>query len=371
MNPRNSLAALAMALFLLGSRAGLAAPLGTAFTYQGQIEQSGQALDGTADVLFTLFDAATAGTQIGAPQQLNGITVERGLFTANINFGATVFNGDARWLEVAVRSPSGVGVFTTLTPRQSVNATPYALQTRGIHVNSVSNVGIGTSTPAKKLTVAGDMEIGTNSGDYRHLRIGGGNCSGFLYGSYPAWGDGIHMGYNYYADASGTHRIIASDGQTSRLSLGYGYAALATGGINQVPINRLTVSSAGNVGLGTDNPSAKLDVRGNVKLGPTGQYFAPAGEENLRMIRGIVDGAGNILQGTGFTATRLLVGLFKITFNVAFVGIPTVTATARAGTPSRFAQSWVDGPTEAYVYINDHSGNSIDGIFHFCAMGPR
>src|SRR5207245_818443 len=58
------------------------------------------------------------------------------------------------------------------------------------------NVGIGTTTPGKRLTVAGDAEIGINNADYHHLRVGGGNSDGFLYGSYHRLGDGIHLGYN-------------------------------------------------------------------------------------------------------------------------------------------------------------------------------
>src|SRR5690606_1852744 len=33
-------------------------------------------------------------------------------------------------------------------------------------------------------TAAGNLSLGTGSGDYRHMRIGGGNSDGFLYGSY-------------------------------------------------------------------------------------------------------------------------------------------------------------------------------------------
>ncbi|MBI5765778.1 hypothetical protein HZA71_00950, partial [Candidatus Falkowbacteria bacterium] len=84
------------------------------------------------------------------------------------------------------------------------------------------NVGIGTVTPAKKLTVNGDMEIGTSAGSYKHLRLGGGNSSGFLYGSFAKYADGIHLGYNYYADTAGANQIINTGGPTSRLSLGYG-----------------------------------------------------------------------------------------------------------------------------------------------------
>ena len=50
--------------------------------------------------------------------------VGNGLFTAAINtgneFGGTAFDSSARWLQVAVRSPAGAGVFTTLAGRQPI-----------------------------------------------------------------------------------------------------------------------------------------------------------------------------------------------------------------------------------------------------------
>ena len=365
-------------------------PLGTAFTYQGKLEQAGVPLDGTADLEFRLFGAASGGAQIGSTQTVSNVTIADGLFTASLNFGATAFNGDARWLEIAVRSPAGSGAFTTLTPRQPLTATPYALKVPGIDghsldavdasptdvvfVNAAGNVGIGTTTPGKKLTVAGEMEIGTSASDYRHMRIGGGNCSGFLYGSYPALGDGIHMGYNYYADAAGAHRIIASDGQTSRVSTGYGYIALATGGINQVPVNRIFVNTSGNIGLGTDSPATKLDVRGDVKLGPSGQYFAPAGEERLRMVRGNIDGNGTILQGSGFTAVRLGEGWYRITFTPSFAGTPSVTATAHRPPAANQRWCWVEEGqlnSGSVVIQVMQELSTTDSDFSFCAIGPR
>lgn len=49
-----------------GAQALPAAPLGTGFTYQGQIKGAGQPLRATCDLRFTLWDAAAAGTQIGS-----------------------------------------------------------------------------------------------------------------------------------------------------------------------------------------------------------------------------------------------------------------------------------------------------------------
>ena len=129
-------------------------------------------------------------------------------------------------------------------------------------ITSANNVGIGTATPGLRLTVAGDAELGVNSADYHHFRVGGGNSSGFLYGSFPHFADGIHIGYNYYADAAGNNVIPRTDGPTSRISMGYGYVSLATGGTNTPPVDRLFVTTTGNVGIGTANPLAALETDG-------------------------------------------------------------------------------------------------------------
>lgn len=117
-----------------------AAPLSTAFTYQGQINQGGAPLTGTADFQFSLYDALSGGIQAGTTLTLNGVSVSAGVFAALLDFGVDVFNGEARYLEIAIRSPAGGGSFTVLSPRVTVTATPYALQTRGIFVNDAGQV---------------------------------------------------------------------------------------------------------------------------------------------------------------------------------------------------------------------------------------
>src|SRR5215510_9642143 len=87
------------AVFSLSASLALAqAPTGTAFTYQGQLKQGGAVVNGTANLSFTLFDAATAGTMLGTPQSINGVTVTEGLFTVSLNgagqFGPNAFNGE-------------------------------------------------------------------------------------------------------------------------------------------------------------------------------------------------------------------------------------------------------------------------------------
>jgi hypothetical protein len=125
---------------------------------------------------------------------------------------------------------------------------------------NTGNVGIGTDDPGKKLTVAGNMELGTSNADYQHFRLGGGNSSGFLYGAYAKYADGIHMGYNFYNDNS-SNQIPNAGGATSRISMQFGQIQLHTGGVNTEPNNNaLCITSNGNVGIGKNDPGTALDI---------------------------------------------------------------------------------------------------------------
>lgn len=160
-----------------------------------------------------------------------------------------------------------------------------AVDTNTLFVDSVNNrVGIGTANPDKKLTVAGDMEIGDSDSDYHHLRIGGGNSSGFLYGAFAKYSDGIHMGYNFYNDNT-TNQIPSTGGATSRITMGYGEIQLHTGGVNTEPNNdALYIISNGNVGIGTNNPGDNLSVMGVISAQndaiSTPQYLFRSGASN-------------------------------------------------------------------------------------------
>ncbi len=52
--------------------------------------------------------------------------VANGLFTTALDFGNSAFNGDARWLEIAVRTNGSSGIFGTFLPRQKISPSPYA-----------------------------------------------------------------------------------------------------------------------------------------------------------------------------------------------------------------------------------------------------
>ncbi|UCG17416.1 MAG: hypothetical protein JSV19_05175 [Phycisphaerales bacterium] len=105
--------------------------VGTTFTYQGQLKDAGEPVSDTCDFEFELYDAAAGGSQVGGTASTNGVNVINGLFTVSVDFGEDRFTGEARWLEVSVQCPGDAG-FTTLSPRQALAPTPYALALPGL-----------------------------------------------------------------------------------------------------------------------------------------------------------------------------------------------------------------------------------------------
>ncbi len=100
---------------------------GSLFTYQGELKERNSPMSGIADIKFRLFDALTGGNQIGPTAIASGVAVVNGVFTVQVDFGASAFNGDARFLQIDVRKPAGYGPFVNLSPRQRVSAVGYAI----------------------------------------------------------------------------------------------------------------------------------------------------------------------------------------------------------------------------------------------------
>jgi len=324
-------------------------PIGTQFTYQGQLKAFGMPAVSNADFEFALFEAADGGSQIGATASVDDVGLVNGLFTVSLDFGPEAFDGDARWIEVAVRSPAGAGGFTTLTPRQPITAAPYATQTRGIFVDTAGNVGIGTTLPFAKL----HMQASEDSDVLLATRTGG----------LPT--------HYLFIDESGNGSMQLRDANNvTRVNLAAGDS---------------TFFNNGNVGIGTSTPLAKLDVRdgdisvggsillGNSFSGSSPEFLAAAGHENLLLLRGNVDGDGTTDAGTGFTSRRLSEGVYVLTFDPP-LGDPSLTVTAHRpqGDALRVAQVEVLFGTGARITIQFAGSSELtDSDFSFCAMGRR
>ncbi len=100
---------------------------GTAFTYQGVLDDGGTPANGLFDFEAEVFGSEFGVGLIAGPVALGNVAVADGLFTVSLDFGSGVFTGAERWLELAVRPGGGVAAFTTLSPRTELAPVPYAI----------------------------------------------------------------------------------------------------------------------------------------------------------------------------------------------------------------------------------------------------
>jgi hypothetical protein len=136
----------------------------TSFTYQGRLTDGGTAANGNYDLQFTLFDSPSGGTQIGATQTSPNVSVSAGIFSVRLDFGATAFPGATRFLEISARL-TGTPSFATLSPRQQITSTPYAIRTLSAETadTATNATNATTATNAAQLGgVAANEYVQTN-----------------------------------------------------------------------------------------------------------------------------------------------------------------------------------------------------------------
>ncbi len=230
-----ALVAASMALPALGQ-----AQVGSGITYQGRLELSGAPVNTTADFQFRLFTAPTGGAQIGSTLNLSNASVVDGVFTAPLDFGAGAFNGEARHLEIAVRSPANTGNFVILTPRQALTAAPYALKVPGIDGHSL-DAADGSPVDALFVNDSGDVGIGTNNPQGRFdLRSGNGS-----YVRVDSVNGDLHMN-------GGSDKVAGIYNDSTGLDAA---TAIVVNGAAQMVVN-----GGGGVGIGTFNPLRRFTV---------------------------------------------------------------------------------------------------------------
>src|SRR6266404_3252561 len=110
-------------LLVLANVCLTAAPLGSAFTYQGRLADNGAAANGRYDFRFAVFDAANGGNVVSLVLTNPGVAVSNGLFTVTLDFLNYYLAESANWLEISART-NGAIPFTTLIPRQPLTAAP-------------------------------------------------------------------------------------------------------------------------------------------------------------------------------------------------------------------------------------------------------
>lgn len=131
----------ALAVLSASGSAQAQTPAGTAFTYQGQLTLLGSPVTSTCDFEFSLWDDSAGGTQVGSTVAQT-LSVADGLFITLLDFGSGAWDGNGRYLAIAVGCPSGSGL-TTLSPRQQLTPAPYAIRAGSVPWSGVVSIPAG------------------------------------------------------------------------------------------------------------------------------------------------------------------------------------------------------------------------------------
>jgi len=350
---RSKIVLIILGLGLIGSLAvvGKAAPMGTAWTYQGRLMDANNPADGLYDFEFKLYDDPYTGIQEGSTFEVNDVDVIDGYFTVELDFGSDVFDGDACWLDISVRPGNSTSSFTSLGPLQRITSTPYSLQTRGIFVDNEGNVGMGTTSPEQELHVYQPVRNvyvrAESDGGFAFFQVDGtknsglrieedgtlkanvywntaSQCLSLAYGnddSLVVKGENIGIGTqdpsndlhiydstsNCYVDAESEtgYAFFQADGHrnsgltikengTVKANVYWNTAneslSMAEGGAE-----RLVVKS-GNVGIGTNLPAEKLHVAGNLKV--NGTITNGPGNIKAPIAYGAINADGTVLSAS-------------------------------------------------------------------------
>ena len=312
----------------------------TTFTYQGKL--TGGAGNGTIDTRFTVFDALTGsnrGNRVGAVSTATGIALVDGGFTAPVNPGVTLPVDRKTWLEVEVANPSG-SAFVALTPRQPITPTPLASATLTLDYSSGLLLGLSG--------VVGTQHAPSNRGGKSRF--------------------GYALNVSGLTEFVGMQPIVApgTGGCGNSGDLAFFTWECSISGSREI----MRINGSGNVGIGTTAPLAKLDVRGSIALGD-GTLRAASGTEDLRLLRGTVDGGGGVVNGSGFTSNQPSVGRYNVVFATPFSSVPSITAIAfNSGSVLTVSISTVT-TTGAALIVHNSAGAPTNSPFAFTVMGPR
>jgi hypothetical protein len=253
----------------------------TTFTYQGQLTDAGAPANGNYDFVFTLFDAAAAGTQIGAPLTRTAVAVNGGVFTAQLDFGVNAFPGADRFLQIGVR-PAGAGSFTTLAARQQISSTPYAVRTlSAATADALSTTCTACVQDAQIKTVTGSKVTGSipvasvpaGSGNYIQNTTAPQAGANFNVGGSGTIGGDLTVAGTLNANVGGN---FIQNRTTPQTNTNFNVSGNGTLG---------GTLSASKVGVGTTTPATPLDVRGNVTLDSGADPIVYTGTSNTEQNR--------------------------------------------------------------------------------------
>ncbi len=260
-------------------------------------------------MVFSVWDASVGGTQVSTTIFRFDVPVNDGRFTVDLDFGGTVFNNDARFLNIRIGS-------TTLTPRVAFTRAPYAMQTRGIEVTDDGRVGI-VANPASNISLA--VAAGGNNHAMQAISVNDTEPTFFAFNV----GDGPAISARGGSDASlgGGGLIVAGLTQSQNVSIDANEIMARDGGAaSDLHLNReggnivIGDATAGSSRLvtpvlqitGGSDLSEMFNIGGNEKVEPgmvvvidpenAGQ-LTPSTAAYDKKVAGIVSGAGNVATG--------------------------------------------------------------------------
>lgn len=298
---------------------------------------------------FVILREGSAGISI-----LNGATAADAVsndWTGRINFGRGTGGSD-----------TGAGAIVYLHGSDDMQVR--TASTTRVTIDRDGNVGIGETDPATRLHIDGGAPLSSLASSAGSLTVG------------STGGDHLKLGEAEIQALRGSGQFDALQIQP----LGGGLRVHGQLAFDQ----RVAISEAGELGLGTDSPGARLEVRGRIRMGGTGSQFALAGLAGELVVRGTVSGAGTTLAGSGFMPSRTAAGRYRISFITPFSGRPTVTVTVEEDidfgdnllTVSDVSQT---GFTVRIVDVGEFIGQGgtdapasadEDAPFNFIAIGP-
>ncbi len=154
------------------------------FTYQGHLTDGGGPANGANySMVFNLYDAPTNGNNLASMAATN-VPVSNGVFSIDLDFNAN-FSGADYWIEIAVQKNGGA--FTTLTPRQKITATPYAITAANLS-GALPAAQLSGNLPATQLS--GTLPDGSIAGIYTSA-VTLNNASNSFWGAFAGDASGL------------------------------------------------------------------------------------------------------------------------------------------------------------------------------------
>ncbi|NOS70578.1 MAG: hypothetical protein HOP33_11690 [Verrucomicrobia bacterium] len=344
---------LCAALFSLAALSTFAQ--GTAFTYQGRLEESSGPANGSYDFNFQIFDAASGGASQGGPLTNSAVSVNGSLFTVTLDFG-NQFSGADRWIEIAVRT-NGVGAFGLLSPRQKLTPTPYA-----IYSGSVNASGISGTLPPSSIANGTITTLMLASGAVGSNQLAAGAVTTVALADGAVTGAKIFSSFNLLSTLAVTNPTPLASDQ-------FGFAVAAVGTDKIFVGANLDDAGANNAGA-----AHLFDTAGNLLVTLTNP--TPAADDNFGYAVGAV-GTDKLLVGAYLDDTGALNAGSAYLFNISGALLLTLTnpspsvadgfgfSVTAVGSENFLIGSFHDNPGGGQfgaAYLYDLSGNLVQSF---------